>query len=58
MNNVIILEKQKMKAITSQIEEDEELANAMQLSLVLESSLSNDSAHASSSRPFLASESK
>uniref|UniRef100_A0A9I9CRM5 Protein DA1-like domain-containing protein n=1 Tax=Cucumis melo TaxID=3656 RepID=A0A9I9CRM5_CUCME len=54
----LIIEKQKMKAITSQIEEDEELANAMQLSLVLESSLSNDSAHASSSRPFLASESK
>lgn len=55
MNNVIILEKQKTEAINAQIEEDEQLANAIQLSLVMESSLTNDSAHASSSRPFSAS---
>ncbi|XP_038883375.1 protein DA1-related 1-like isoform X2 [Benincasa hispida] len=53
-----IIEKHKMEAITAQIEEDEQLANAMQLSLVMESSLTNGSAHASSSRPFSAAMSK
>lgn len=50
MNNVIILEREQMKAIKAQVEEDQQFANALQLSIVMVSSLANDSAHASSSK--------
>lgn len=49
MNHVFILERVKMESINAQMEEDEQIANAIQLSLVMLSSLANDSAHSFSS---------